>query len=371
MPHRPDRKDGDDHSRSAKAVTEKQPVKRRSRTGLWILLVILFCVIVAAVLWGGYTWHRLNHAPLPARAAGTVFTLERGESLAHISRTLTRRGVLEHAWDLRALARVRGVAGNLQAGEYQVKAGMSVAGLSHMMVAGKVLMHGFTVIPGRSFKEVFARLESNPAFRHTLQGLGPAEVMARLGHAGEKAEGRFFPQTYDFPRGTSDLKVLQRAYQAMHQHLREAWKKRAPDLVIDSPYQALIIASIIEKETAVPSERPRIAGVFERRLKKGMALGADPTVIYGLGDKYHGKLTRKDMTLATPYNTYLHRGLPPTPICMPSLASIKAALHPAHGTALYFVARGDGTHVFSDTLAEQQRMIRKYQLHKGDSSGHD
>lgn len=348
-------------------MTEKQPVKRRSRAVLWIPLVILLCVIVAAVLWGGYTWNRLNHAPLPARATGTVFTLERGESLAHLSHALARRDILEHAWDLRVLARVQGEAGSLQAGEYQVKAGMSVAGLLRMLVAGKVLMHGFTIIPGRTFKQMFARLESDPVFSHNLQGLSPAEVMKRLGHAGEKAEGRFFPQTYDFPRGTSDLKVLKRAYGAMRQHLEEAWGKRASNLVLDSPYQALIVASIIEKETAVPSERPRIAGVFERRLKKGMPLGADPTIIYGLGDNYQGKLTYKDMALDTPYNTYLHRGLPPTPICMPGLASIEAALNPAHGTALYFVAKGDGTHAFSDTLAEQQRMIRKYQLHKGDS----
>jgi UPF0755 protein len=351
-------------------VTEKQPSKRRSYTGLRILLIFLLCVIVAAVLWGGYTWHRLNHASLPPRATGTTFTLEQGESLAHISGALARRGVLEHAWDLRLLARIRGEASNLQAGEYQVKTDMTVAGLLHMLVAGKVVMHGFTIIPGHTFKAMFARLESDPVFKHDLHGLDPSEIMSRLGHADQKAEGRFFPQTYDFPRGTSDLKVLQRAYKAMHQHLEEAWKRRASELVLDSPYQALVVASIVEKETAVPSERARIAGVFERRLNKGMPLGADPTIIYGLGDNYHGKLTYKDMALDTPYNTYLHRGLPPTPICMPSPASIEATLNPAHGTALYFVAKGDGTHVFSDTLAEQQRMIRKYQLHKG-NSGHD
>lgn len=323
-------------------------------------------LILAAVIagWCGYTWQRLNHARLPAASAGTVFTVEKGESLAALSHDLAERGVLVHGWDLQLLARLRGESGRIQTGEYRVPADITAAGLLETMVKGGVVMHAFTIVPGETFASVLASLDSTPIFEHDLKGLDAAAVMVRLGHHGEHPEGRFFPQTYDFPRGTPASKALARAYVAMRRHLSAAWKNRAPDLVPETPYQALIVASIVEKETAVPAERPRIAGVFERRLKRGMALDADPTVIYGLGDAYHDKLTRKDMRQDTPYNTYLHRGLPPTPICMPGKAAIEAALHPTPGTALYFVAKGDGTHVFSDTLAEQERMIRKYQLHR-------
>lgn len=352
-------------------MADKQSSPSRSHARLWILVGLFLCLLAILAGWGGYSWHRLNHDPLPSAAAGQVFMVKSGESLARLSTSLAARGIIEHAWDLRFLARLRGQATRIQAGEYRVAAGMSASDLLHRLVAGDVLMHSFAIIPGHTFREMLAKLEVDPVFKHTLQGLSAAGVMKRLGHAGKQAEGRFFAQTYDFPRGTPDVEVLQRAYKAMQRHLQAAWRQRAPDLVIDTPYQALIVASIIEKETAVPSERPRIAGVFERRLKKGMPLGADPTVIYGLGASFHGNLTRENMAKDTPYNTYLHRGLPPTPICTPSLASIKAALHPAQGTALYFVAKGDGTHVFSDTLAEQRRMIRKYQLHEGDSSGHE
>ncbi|MGH8274355.1 MAG: endolytic transglycosylase MltG [Gammaproteobacteria bacterium] len=340
------------------------PAKPHSHRRQWLILgvlVLILAVVIAA--WCGYTWHRLNHARLPA-AAGTTFIVKKGESLAALSHDLAGRSVLAHAWDLQVLARLRSESSRVQAGEYRVPAGATTETLLEMMVAGRVVMHAFTIVPGETFQSVLASLESNPAFTHDLKGLSFTAVMARLGHSSERPEGRFFPQTYDFPRGTPTSKVLARAYAAMRDYLSAAWKGRAPDLVLESPYQALIIASIVEKETAVPAERPRIAGVFERRIKRGMALGADPTVIYGLGDAYHGKLTRQDMKQDTPYNTYLHRGLPPTPICMPGKAAINAALHPAQGTALYFVAKGDGTHVFSDTLAGQERMIRKYQLHR-------
>lgn len=186
--------------------------------------------------------------------------------------------------------------------------------------------------------------------------------MARIGHAGQHAEGRFFPDTYHFPRGTTDVAFLERAYREMVQRLERAWAGRASDLPLKSPYQALILASIVEKETAQPAELPRVAGVFIRRLRRGMRLQTDPAVIYGLGPDFNGDLTRADLKRNTPYNTYLHKGLPPTPIAMPSAAALHAALHPAPGKALYFVAKGDGTHQFSDTFAEQQRAVLKYQI---------
>lgn len=345
-------------------MAESKAPKRHSRIRIWLPAASLVILILAALAaWSAYTWHRLNHAPLPKAAVGQVFIIDQGESLSDVARSLAARGVIEHAWDLELLARLGGDAEHIQAGEYRVESGMALADLLGAMVSGDVVMHGFTIIPGETFAEMFSRLEADPVFEHNLKGLSPAEVMARLGHPHQQAEGMFFPETYAFARGTSDVAVLKRAYHSMQRHLKKAWRNRAPNLVLDTPYAALIVASIVEKETAVASERARIAGVFERRLKKGMLLAADPTVIYGLGSRYHGDLTFENMAIDTPYNTYLHRGLPPTPICLPGMASLRAALHPAHGSALYFVARGDGTHVFSDTLAEQKRMIRKYQLH--------
>ncbi len=349
-------------------MTDKESRKRiirRPRLTLGLLLLALFCIVVA---WCGYTGWRLNSEPLPAASAGMVFTVMKGESLARLANDLSARGVLEHAWDLELLARLRGESAHVQAGEYRIPAGISVKGLLGMMVRGEVLLHNFTIVPGTTFQQIFSALESRPVFKHDLKGLSEAAIMIRLGHPGERAEGRFFPDTYAFPRGTSDAAVLARAYDAMAGHLAAAWAERAQDIPLATPYQALIVASIVEKETAVPDERAKIAGVFERRLRRGMNLGADPTIIYGLGEAYTGKITRRDLARDTPYNTYIHGGLPPTPICMPGLAAIEAVLHPAAGTALYFVAKGDGRHVFSDTLAEQQRMIRKYQLHRGNST---
>jgi UPF0755 protein len=349
-------------------MTDEKPTERHSHRGRWLTLGILVLLLVAIIVgWCAWTWHRLNDAPLPAASAGQTFVVKKGESLAGVSHHLASRGILDHAWDLRVLAHLRGVAGRIQAGEYRVPAHITAGGLLKKMVAGRVLMHAFTIVPGETFAQILATLEANPAFKHKLKRLNAAAVTTRLGHSGKKAEGRFFPQTYDYPRGTSDIRVLKRAWTARKKHLAAAWKTRASGIVLRDPYQALIVASIVEKETGVSSERPRVAGVFERRLKRGMALDADPTIIYGLGEVYHGTLTRADMAKDTPYNTYLHRGLPPTPICMPGTAAVAAALHPAHGTALYFVAKGDGTHVFSDTLAEQERMIRRYELHQANA----
>ena len=204
----------------------------------------------------------------------------------------------------------------------------------------------------------------HPKIQQTLEGLSDAEIMDRLGHPDENPEGRFFPDTYHFPRGTTDVVFLQRAYATMARRLDEAWRQRAPDLPLKTPYQALILASIIEKETGLPEERPAIAGVFIRRLRKGMRLQTDPTVIYGLGESCDGELRRRDLRRDTPYNTYVHKGLTPTPIALPGAGSLRAAVNPAPGDALYFVATGNGGHVFSNTLKEHNRAVRKYQLRR-------
>ena len=217
---------------------------------------------------------------------------------------------------------------------------------------------------GWNFKQVLAAVSGHEALKHTLKGLTDGEIMARLGHPGEHPEGRFYPDTYKFPRGTTDAAFLERAYQSMSRLLAEEWGKRDPDLPLKTPYEALILASIVEKETGVADERSEIAGVFVRRLRKGMKLQTDPTVIYGMGDNFKGNIRRRDLKQDTPYNTYVHTGLPPTPISMPGSAAIRAVLHPAPGKSLYFVARGDGSHYFSKSLAEHNRAVRKFQLKK-------
>lgn len=339
------------------------------RARLWVAAAVL---VVGAAISGfvGYTWWRLTEQPLPARSAGFTFTVVPGETLDAVAHRLARLEIIAHWWDLVLLARVRGEGAHIQAGEYRLAAGSTVAKLLDIMVKGRVLLRRFTIVPGTTFAEVLRSLETDPYLDHRLAGLDPRSVMRRLGHPGDRPEGRFFPNTYFFARGTSDAAILERAYSAMQQYLEAHWPERAAGLPLGTPYQALILASIVEKETGKPAERAQVAGVFVRRLERGMRLDADPTVIYGLGANYHIKLTRADMARDTPYNTYLHYGLPPTPICMPGAPAIQAVLHPAAGKALYFVAKGDGTHVFSDTLPEQEKMIEKYELNQGSGGGH-
>lgn len=336
----------------------------RTRLAIWVVLALLLAAAAAA----GYGVWRLSIAPLPEAADNATFVVKPGDSVNRVAHQLAGRGMLHHAWELSLLARLRGEGGRVRAGEYRVAAGTTVTGLLHMLVAGNVVMHSFTIVPGTTFHEVRSQLEADPAFDDDIKGLDAAQVMQRIGHPDSPAEGSFLPNTYDFPRGTPDSEVLERAYEAMHKALSALWSQRVPDLPYKEPEQALVLASIVEKETALADERGRIAGVFVRRLRRGMHLDADPTVIYGLGSRYNGDITRRDLHLDTPYNTYVHRGLPPTPICMPGEPAIRAALQPEPGSALYFVAKGDGSHVFSDTLAEQQKMIRKYQL-GGKASG--
>src|SRR5699024_3491231 len=218
------------------------------------------------------------------------------------------------------------------------------------------------LIDGWTFDQMRAAIDRHEALDHELQDSDAAAIMAALEHADEHAEGRFMPDTYFFSRGATDLSIYRRAYDAMQDYLDEAWAQRAQaDIAVDTPYEALILASIIQKETAAADERRRIAGVFTRRLQRGMLLQTDPTVIYGKDDPAT-RITRRDLRTDTPYNTYIHAGLPPTPIAMPGRAAIDAALHPQDGDALYFVSRGDGTHKFSATLAEHNRAVAKYQL---------
>lgn len=296
--------------------------------------------------------------------AEKIFVVEPGSSLSGIARRLYNAGVIEQPRYLSLVGRWRGHAQRLQAGEYRLEPGMTPLQLLDRMVAGEVVQYALTVVEGWTFKEMLQAVAAHEKLSHTLEGLDSALIMHRLGAAGEHPEGRFLPETYHFAAGLSDVEFLKRAYQAMRALLQREWQLRAAGLPYASPYEALIMASIIEKETAVPAERAEIAGVFVRRLEKGMRLQTDPTVIYGLGEGFDGNIRRRDLRHDTPYNTYTRHGLPPTPIALPGADAVHAALHPAPGDSLYFVAKGDGSHHFSATLEEHINAVRQYQLRR-------
>ncbi|MGB9430227.1 MAG: endolytic transglycosylase MltG [Gammaproteobacteria bacterium] len=327
----------------------------RLRSGLLLLIAII--IIVAGTL--AWRWY---YTSVVTGNRGVDVEVTPGAPLREVAAELHNQGALPQPLDLVWLARLRGDADAIRAGEYLVEPGTSVAGLLNQLKSGKVVMHSLTLVEGWTFAQMLAAVENDAALRHTLKGLSDAAIMDKLSHSAQSPEGQFYPNTYQFPKDTSDTAFLKRAYRVMQEHLAAAWRARAPDLPYKSPYEALILASIVEKETAQSKERGEIAGVYVRRLQKGMRLQSDPTVIYGLGSTYIGRITYKDLRTDTPYNTYTRNGLPPTPICMPGLPSIEAALHPAPGNALYFVARGDGTHQFSATLAEQNAAVQKYQI---------
>ena len=330
------------------------------------LLTRLVLVVLAAVLavggYGLYRYQRFANTPLAVPEDGYHLLIKPGTSLGLVAQQLERDQVLDEPFLLRLMARLDGSASRVKAGEYQLLPGTTPRRLLRMLVSGEVVLHSFTIIEGWTFKQMMQALRNHPAIEHTLDGAGQLSVMELLGEPGAHPEGWFYPDTYRFPRGTTDVDFLRRAYRVMQQQLADAWEQRVDGLPLKSPYEALILASLIERETAVPEERTRIAGVFVRRLQKGMRLQTDPTVIYGMGDAFDGNIRRRDLRTDTPYNTYTRHGLPPTPIAMPSGASIKAALNPADGDELYFVSRGDGSHQFSATLEEHNAAVRRYQL---------
>ncbi len=326
---------------------------------------LLGVLLLLGALVGGWYWMQyqdFTQRPMHLPSSGLSLNVESGTSLGRLARRLEALGVIDDARFFELLARQRGQASRIQAGEYHVIAGATPSQLLDQLVAGRVTNYHFTIIEGWRFVDLLEHLADDPAIEHRLKGSAPEAVMKRLGHPGEYPEGRFLPETYAFPRGLTDIALLRRAYDEMERFLARAWEQRDKGLPYKTPYEALIMASIIEKETGKAAERPMIAGVFVRRLRKGMRLQTDPTVIYGMGERYHGNIRRADLRRDTPYNTYTRAGLPPTPICLPGKDAILAALHPAPGKALYFVARGDGSHQFSATLKEHNRAVRKYQL---------
>jgi UPF0755 protein len=325
-----------------------------------LAVVFILGSFAAVWLWTDYQ-HVLNE-PMQLPKDGIVLDVKQGDNFKKITKDIENKGFLKNASYLYWYARLNKQAHLIHAGEYAIAATTTPIQLLDLLVAGKTITYSQTLIEGWNFKQVLAAIAQNPSIRQTLTDVKPGEVMARLGYAGQHPEGRFFPDTYHFPRGTTDVAFLQRAYQRMQQVLQQAWEKRAQNIPLKTAEEALILASVVEKETGVPHERAAISGVFTRRLQMGMKLQTDPTVIYGMGDRFKGDIRYKDLREDTPYNTYVHYGLPPTPICMPGKEAIQAAVNPEEGKALYFVAKGDGSHQFSATLKAHNAAVKKYQL---------
>jgi len=329
----------------------------------WLVMLGLGLLLFGGA---GWFWHQYRQAlvrPLDLDAPVT-FEIKRGESLTTVARRLQRQGILPQPRWLLLWALERGVSADIRAGEYRLRPGMTPKSLLTLFLSGKVAQHRITLVEGWTVKQVLAALAAEPALKHTLENVPLADLLSVLQLPPGHPEGRFFPDTYFFVRGASDREILRRAYRRMERVLGEEWRDRAADLPLKTPYQALILASIVEKETGRREEQAEIAGVFIRRLRKGMKLQSDPTVIYGMGDAFDGDIRRRDLRADTPYNTYVHPGLPPTPIALPGRSAIHAVLHPADGDALYFVSRGDGSHQFSATLKEHNRAVARYQLGK-------
>jgi UPF0755 protein len=332
------------------------------RKRFFIFIGVASLLAVVLVGWLAMEYRAFAHSPMTVKAEGVLLGVKPGMSLNAVARSLQREQLIDNYRYFVWLAKLRGKAASLQAGEYQVDSGMTPEQLLQRMVSGKVQQYALTLIEGITFREMMRQINGNPYLNHTLTDIGNEELMVRIGHAGEHPEGRFLPETYYFPRGMSDVEFLRRAYRAMAEKLDHEWRNREEGLPLKSAYEALVLASIVEKETGLESERPEIAGVFIRRLKKGMRLQTDPTVIYGMGLDFDGNIRRRDLLADTPYNTYTRSGLPPSPIAMPGADAVHAAVNPDDGDSLYFVARGDGSHYFSSSLAEHNRAVSEYQL---------
>ena len=319
----------------------------------WLFALL---VLLGAGAYGWAVWH-----PLPLPQATYAFTVKQGATLRSVARDLAIAGVIPADWVLVGLARAAGVDRTIKAGNYEIATGTTLKSLLAKLTQGDVTQTGFTIVEGWTMRDLRAALQSNPAITTTVSNLPDPALMQKIGAAENLPEGWFFPETYFFVNGTTDASLLARAYRLMQERLATAWSARAPGLPLATPYEALILASIVEKETGRAADRPLIAAVLINRMRQGMRLQVDPTVIYGLGDRFDGNLRRRDLDTDQPFNTYTRDGLPPTPIAMPSQASLDAVLHPPSTPYLYFVARGDGSTEFSANVADHNRAVAKYQ----------
>ncbi len=332
---------------------------------------IIGTIVIVISLSSGWFWISYQTAldgPLSSSLKEPViFEINNGDSLRSVAEQLHSQQLLDHPGWFQLMARLEGKAEKIKVGEYQINPEQTPRGLMAQLVSGKVFQHSLTLVEGWTFKQVVEAINSNEFLNHTIVGLTEQQVLSSIDFKKVRPEGWFLPDTYLFPKGMSDTAFLRRAWHSMERALDEAWRQRDQGLPFKTAHEALILASIVEKETGRADERPVIAGVFVRRLQKGMRLQTDPTVIYGMGDDYDGNIRKRDLRRDTPYNTYTRFGLPPTPIAMPGREAIRAVLHPAKGNSLFFVAKGDGTgsHVFSSTLKEHNRAVDFYQKKKG------
>lgn len=328
-------------------------IKRIKR---WVLLSLIGALLLGAWL----TYYAIS--PLKLQPHSQEIVIQPKSSLKSIANQLVQQGVLREPWRFILIAKLLNKEPFLQAGSYTLNKNISPYQLLLSLNHGKTTQGSVTFIEGHTFVQMRDKLAINDAVKQSIAGLSEPEILKVIGSEFSVAEGLFFPDTYYFDRNTSDIALLKRSYEAMQSKLAKAWANREENLPYKNSYQALIMASIVEKETGKASERPMIAGVFVNRLRIGMRLQTDPTVIYGMGAQYNGNIRKKDLIADTPYNTYTRNGLPPTPIAMPGLAAIEAALHPAKTKALYFVGKGDGSHIFSNNLVEHNRAVTRYQL---------
>ena len=326
---------------------------------LFAILLLLTAGVAVIAVWRAHVW---LDSPIAGLERDRVVEIEKGASLRSIAQSLQAQGLLDQPEVWIVWARVTRQSAGIKAGEYQLTPGLTPRTLLKLLSSGQVILHSITFIEGSRFIDVLKLLGAHEAVIHKAATLSPEDLMQALGAPGIHPEGQFFPDTYRFPRGTSDLDLLAMAHRRLSQELDTAWNSRAQDLPLATKYEALILASVVEKETALESERPLIAGVFVERLKRGMRLQTDPTVIYGIGETYDGNIRRADLLRDTPYNTYTRSGLPPTPIALPGIESLRAAVQPQMSGAVFFVAtgKGDGSHYFSKTLAEHDAAVKRY-----------
>ena len=331
-------------------------------------LIALVIVLISFVI--GWYWHEYNtflQTPIftgEQAVESQTFTINRGDSIKKIAHSLKQQKIIRFPKYFQLYTRFSKKASSIKAGEYTLNAGMTIIDVVDLFVSGKVIQYSFTIVEGWTFRELLVNLANEPNLVRTLGDDALQRLPELLSSDHKNLEGLVYPDTYNFPRGTTDLQFIQRAYKQMQNVLQEEWQKRQEKLPLSTPYEALILASIVEKESGVSSERDKVAGVFIRRLNKKMRLQSDPTIIYGMGERYDGNIRRRDINEKTAYNTYQIDALPPTPIAIPGREAIHAVLHPDKSKSLYFVADGSGGHYFSDTLKEHNRAVQKYILKK-------
>jgi peptidoglycan lytic transglycosylase G len=336
---------------------------RRSPTLGAVKLLFLIAFAAGLAFAGWMLWFALS--PVKIGASPLEFSIRQGSALRAATRQILDAGVAMPGWQFILLARLSGHQGRIKAGSYQINAGVTPFQILRKITQGEFAQADVVLIEGWTFKQLRAALDAHPDLRHDSAGVPDTAIMQRLGDPDVAAEGMFFPDTYIFAKGDSDFAVLGRAHRVMRKRLQTAWEQREPKLPLDSPYEALILASIVEKETGMSTDRGMVAAVFINRLRLGMRLQTDPSVIYGMGERFDGNLRKRDLTRDHPFNTYTRVGLPPHPIAMPGAASLEAVMHPARTDALYFVSRGDGTSEFSRNLSDHNRAVNRYQKRGG------